>query len=101
MLVSADPVRAGLVASLSHPGGNVTGMSILAAEMGGKRLEILKQAVPRAARVTVLWHAAYQGKSGEFQDTQATAVALKVALKSSELPPSGGVDPALSMTRHD
>jgi len=101
MLVSADPVGAGLVGSLSRPGGNVTGMSILAAEMGGKRLEILKQAVPRAARVTVLWNAAYQGKSGEFRDTQATAVALKVALKSIELRASGDVELALSMIGKD
>jgi len=101
MLVSADPVRAGLVASLSHPGGNVTGMSILAAEMGGKRLEILKQALPRAARVTVLWNAAYQGKSDEFQDTQATAVALKVTLKSIEIRGTQDIEPALSTLGRD
>jgi len=57
--------------------------------------------VPRAARVTVLWNAAYQGKSGEFRDTQATAVALKVALKSIELRASGDVEPALSMIGKD
>jgi len=101
MLVSADPVGAGLIASLSRPGGNVTGLSILAAEMGGKRLEILKQAVPRAPRVAVLWNAAYQGKSDEFRDTQATAGALKVTLKSIELRASGDIEPALSMIGKD
>jgi len=101
MLVSADPVGAGLVASLSRPGGNVTGMSILAAEMGGKRLEILKQAVPRATRVTVLWNAAYQGKADEFKDTQTTAIALKVTLTSIEIRGSGDVGPALSMIGKD
>ena len=101
MLVSADPVGAGLVASLSRPGGNVTGMSILAAEMGGKRLEILKQAVPRVARVAVLWNAANQGKSDEFRDTQATAVALKVTLKSIKVQGNHDIDPALSTIARD
>ena len=101
MLVSADPVGAGLVASLSRPGGNVTGMSILAAEMGGKRLEILKLALPRATRVTVLWNAAYQGKADEFKDTQATAIALKVTLTSIEIRGSGDIGPALSMIGKD
>ena len=49
MLVSADPVGAGLVASLARPGGNVTGMSILAPPVGGKRLELLREAVPSPA----------------------------------------------------
>ena len=101
MLVSADPVGAGLVATLSRPGGNVTGMSLLAAEMGGKRLEILKQAVPRVARVAVLWNAAYQSKSDEFRDTQATAVALKVTLKSIEVQGNHDIDTALSTIARD
>jgi putative tryptophan/tyrosine transport system substrate-binding protein len=97
MLVSADPVGAGLVASLARPGGNITGMSILAPEMGGKRLEILKRAVPGAARVAVLWNTAYQGKAAEFRDTQATAVALKVTLQSVEVRERGDFDRNLSI----
>ena len=60
-------------------------MSILAPEMGGKRLEILKEAVPRASRVSVLWNTAYQGKSAEFKDTQTAAASLKVTLQSVEV----------------
>jgi putative tryptophan/tyrosine transport system substrate-binding protein len=50
-----DPVAAGLVESLAHPGGNVTGVSSLSSELGGKRLELLKEAVPKLARVAVLY----------------------------------------------
>jgi putative ABC transport system substrate-binding protein len=85
MLVSADPVGSGLVASLSRPGGNVTGMSILATEMGGKRLAMLKEAAPSATRVGVLWNAAYPAKTAEFKGTEATAAALKVTLHSVEV----------------
>ena len=101
MLVSADPVGTGLVASLARPGGNITGMSILATEMGGKRLEILKQAVPKAARVVVLWNTAHQGKAAEFRDTQAAAAALKVTLQSAEVREPGDFDRVLSASaRH-
>jgi len=80
MAVSADPVGAGLVASLARPGGNITGVSIMAPEGGRKRLELLKEAVPQAGRVAVLWNAAYQGKESEWQETQVAAGALGVTL---------------------
>ena len=85
MAVSADPVGAGLVASLARPGGNVTGLSIMAPEGGGKRLELLKEAVPQASRVAVLWNAALRGKVLEWQDTQVAAKALGVTLHSVEV----------------
>jgi putative ABC transport system substrate-binding protein len=56
MASSADPVNAGLVASLARPGGNVTGFTIRGAELEGKRLEFLKQAIPELSRVAVLWN---------------------------------------------
>ena len=56
-----DPVEAGVVESLARPGGNVTGITILARELGGKRLELLKEAVPKLARVAVLYDPALPG----------------------------------------
>jgi putative ABC transport system substrate-binding protein len=53
----SDPIRTGLVASLSHPGGNVTGLTTVSEELEGKRLELLREALPQLVRVAVLWNA--------------------------------------------
>ncbi len=85
MAVSADPVGTGLVSSLARPGGNITGLSILAPDTGGKRLELLREALPKVSRVAVLWNAAYPGKAVEFGETQRAARALNIALQSVEV----------------
>jgi putative tryptophan/tyrosine transport system substrate-binding protein len=96
MAVSADPVATGLVASLPRPGGNITGLSIQAAEVGGKRLALLKEAMPQASRVAVLWNAASPGKALEWQDTQIAARALGVTLQSMEVRGPDEFDGALA-----
>jgi ABC-type uncharacterized transport system substrate-binding protein len=53
---AGDPVKAGIVSSLAKPGGNVTDVSSLALELEGKRLELLKELVPKVSRVGVFWH---------------------------------------------
>ena len=58
MTAAGDPLGSGLVASLARPGGNVTGMSIMSPDLGGKRLELLKELLPALARVAVLWNSA-------------------------------------------
>ena len=63
-----DPVEAGLIESLARPGGNVTGVTILSRELGGKRLELLKEAVPKVARVAVLYEPALPGSVLEMKE---------------------------------
>jgi putative tryptophan/tyrosine transport system substrate-binding protein len=58
MTAAGDPLGSGLVTSLAQPGGNVTGMSLMVPDLGGKRLELLKGLLPRLSRVSVLWNAA-------------------------------------------
>ena len=76
-LFSVDPVTDGLVTSLARPGGNVTGMSNLAPELVGKRLEQLKQAVPGVSRVAVLWQPGVMGERTEKDMPKAVEVAAR------------------------
>ena len=69
----ADPVEAGLVESLARPGGNVTGITNLARELGGKRLELLKEAVPKLARVAVLYDPANPASVREVKEVLPVA----------------------------
>jgi putative tryptophan/tyrosine transport system substrate-binding protein len=80
-----EPVEMGLVASLAWPGGNLTGVSGQAAEAGRKRLELLKEVVPQASRVAVLWNPANPNKVLEWQETQRAAHAFGVTLQSVEV----------------
>ena len=68
-----DPVEAGLVESLARPGGNVTGLTNLTRELGGKRLELLKEAVPKLARVAVLYDPANPGSVREVKEVLPVA----------------------------
>jgi putative ABC transport system substrate-binding protein len=81
----SDPVANGVVASLARPGGNVTGLSILAPELSRKRLELLKEAFPKVTRVLVLWNPTSSGESLSFTETQGIAKALGVQLHSMEV----------------
>ncbi len=76
MTFSADPVRRGYVASLAHPGGNVTGLSDFHGDLVSKRLELLKEIVPKATRVGVLFRQSSSGSRRMLKDIQAVAPAL-------------------------
>jgi putative ABC transport system substrate-binding protein len=76
MTISADPVRVGLIESLARPGGNVTGLTVLAPELVGKRLELLKEAVPGMARVAVLGESVQYEWSALAEATQALRLQL-------------------------
>jgi putative ABC transport system substrate-binding protein len=80
-----DPVGAGLVASLARPGGNLTGLSVLAPELNGKRLELLQEVVPGMTRVAVLWNAVNPANASAWAETQAAARALGLLLHSQEV----------------
>ena len=81
-----DPVEAGLVESLARPGGNVTGLTNLSRELGGKRLELLKEAVPKLARVAVLYDPATPASVLEVKEVLPVAArALKLTLQPWEV----------------
>jgi len=75
MTAAGDPLGSGLVASLARPGGNVTGLSLMAPDLAGKRLELLKEVLPGLSRVAVLWNAAnpYQATLVEGDLARVTA----------------------------
>ena len=85
MVITTDPVAAGLVDSLAHPGGNVTGVTRLATDLSGKRLELLQEVVPTISRVGVLLDADYPRASNFFRDYEAAARALKIPLQLLEV----------------
>jgi putative tryptophan/tyrosine transport system substrate-binding protein len=80
MTNTGDPVGTGLVASLAHPGGNVTGLTTLSAELSAKRLELLREIVPAASRVAVLWDDTNPAFASAVRDTQAAALSFGLQL---------------------
>jgi putative tryptophan/tyrosine transport system substrate-binding protein len=85
MVSGGDPVASGYVASVARPGGNITGMSSLLPEMDAKLLALLKETVPKATRVAVLWNPNSHGGVLGFKEMQAAAPGLKVTLLSIEV----------------
>lgn len=80
-LNSGDPIGTGLVSSLSHPGGNLTGISDVSAELTPKRLELLKQFVPSLRRVAILWNADNFGMTLRYRAAEAGAQALGITVQ--------------------
>jgi putative ABC transport system substrate-binding protein len=80
-----DPVEADFVESLASPGGNVTGVTILSTDLGGKRLELFKEAVPKLARVAALYNSATRNNVLELKEVQTAARALGLTVRSWEV----------------
>jgi putative ABC transport system substrate-binding protein len=94
MATSGDPVGAGLIASLAHPGGNITGLSSISAYVSGKRLEILKEAVPKVSRVAMLYNPTIVSAVLEVKEAQAAAPTLRLTVQPLEARTPGDLVPA-------
>jgi ABC-type uncharacterized transport system substrate-binding protein len=90
-----DPVGDGLVASLSHPGGNITGLTNFSLDLGGKRLELLKESFPKVIRVAYLWNP--DRPAIELKDMQNAARAMAVRLQSLEVRSGADFDRAFKI----
>ena len=76
-----DPVRSGIVASLAKPGGNITGMSLISADLWPKRLELIKEILPKASRVAIFWNKSNTGMAIEAKATHEAAVPMGITLQ--------------------
>jgi putative tryptophan/tyrosine transport system substrate-binding protein len=85
MSSAGDPLGSGLVASLAHPGGNVTGLSMMVTDLAGKWLEIVKELLPGVSRVAVLWNAADPYPALVFKQTQDAGRKLGIEVQSLEV----------------
>ena len=94
-----DPVELGLVPSLGHPGGNITGLATTAADFAGKRLELLKTIVPRLRRVAVLWHPANPTNPIQLKGAQVAARTLGVQLEPVSIQGPNDFDSAAKAVR--
>jgi putative tryptophan/tyrosine transport system substrate-binding protein len=96
MASAGDPVATGLVASLARPGGNVTGLSNVAAELSGKRFELLREILPGVARVGLLIHGADPLDKAFVQGTEAAASSAGIQLHVATVPRPEDLEPALA-----
>ena len=100
MSVVIDPVGSGLVASLARPGGNVTGLSLMAPDLVGKQLEVLKEVVPKVSRVALLWNPDNPGSAPQLREAEIAARALGVRLQTLKARTPQEIDGAFAaMTR--
>lgn len=91
-VTSADPVKGGLVTSLARPGANVTGVTLLSADLAAKRIQLLKEAVPAISRVGVIWNPDHA--DDEMHETQAAARTLGIQIQSMEARGAGDFESA-------
>jgi putative tryptophan/tyrosine transport system substrate-binding protein len=99
---SGDPVEGKLVDSFAHPGRNLTGVSLLSLDLVGKRMELIKEALPSLKRIAVLANPEHPGEQGELRASQAAAKQLGLALEYFQLPVSANLDdilPAVTKSR--
>jgi len=96
VMIAGDPVGAGFVASLAHPGGNITGLSLNMMELPGKRLELLKETVPQSTRVAVVANPAFPFYKLYLHNLTVAAHALGLSLSVVEVHSADELDPAFA-----
>ena len=96
-----DPIEEGLLESLARPGGNVTGLSLFFIELGGKRLELLKEAVPKLARVAILYDPAVRANVLHLKNVQTAARAFGLTVRSWEVLGAGGFETVFAALNKD
>lgn len=97
--VAIDPVGTGLVASLAKPGGNVTGLSLQAANLAGKRIELLREVVPQLRQLAIIFNAGNAQPVLEMEETQAAARALGLAVTPLEIRNASDIAPAFDAVK--
>jgi putative ABC transport system substrate-binding protein len=85
MVSSVDPVAAGYIESFAHPGGNITGLAWLGRDLSAKRIELLKEMIPKISRVGILWDADGPGPAVAVKEYEGAARAFKIGLQSLEV----------------
>jgi len=96
MATVADPVTAGLVENLAHPGGNITGFSLMETDLHAKRLELLKEALPEVTRVAVLWNPSMPSHPRAVESLKAAAPSMSIALHFAGVQAPEELDSAFS-----
>jgi putative ABC transport system substrate-binding protein len=99
MTFDNDPVGSGFAASLARPGGNITGLSIMAPEITGKRLEFLKEIVPKLSRLAIVASSSEPGYAQTIKETESVAGALKVQLEYLDVMASQDIENAIAEAR--
>jgi len=97
----SDPLGTGIVSSLARPGGNITGLSTMAPDLDGKRLELLKEAFPKVDRVAFLWHPGGTRGNLTLTEMEAAAKTLGVKLLSLEVRSLDDFDSAFARAKRD
>jgi putative ABC transport system substrate-binding protein len=101
MVLIGDPVRAGLVQSLAHPGGNITGNTILSRDLGPKRLQLVKEIIPPATRVALLWNPDNISSAAILEQMREAAPGLGLSFTAVEARSGADLDGALAMLAHE
>ena len=97
MIVSVDPVQAGLVASLARPGGNITGVTFVSSDSAAKRLQLLRELAPNVNGIGVIWNPDHIDP--EYRETQAAARTLGIQVQSLEVRTTGRISHGFSEHR--